>query len=68
MTIVLILGALYGRYGDIDALQRVLAGLAAAAAGLLGATVVKMSAPLLRDGAPALGVAAAAFVAIGFMR
>ena len=68
MTIVLILGALYGRYGDIDALQRVLAGLAAAAAGLIGAAVVKMSAPLLRDGAPALGVAAAGFVAVGFLR
>jgi chromate transporter len=68
VTIVLILGALYGRYGDVDALQRVLAGLAAAAAGLIGAMVIKMSAPLLREGVPALAVAAAGFVAVGFLR
>jgi chromate transporter len=68
VTIVLILGALYGRYGDVDALQRVLAGLAAAAAGLIGAMVIKMSAPLLREGAPALAVAAIGFLAVGFLR
>ena len=51
MAIVLVLGALYGRYGDIDALQRVLAGVAAAAAGLIGAIVIKMAQPLLREGA-----------------
>ena len=54
MAIVLTLGALYARYGDIDALQRVLAGVAAAAAGLIGAIVIKMAQPLLRQGAPAL--------------
>ena len=51
MAIVLTLGALYARYGDIDALQRVLAGVAAAAAGLIGAIVIKMAQPLLREGA-----------------
>ena len=62
------LGALYGRYGDIEALQRVLAGVAAAAAGLIGAIVIKMAQPLLRQGAPGLVVAAAGFVAVGVMR
>ena len=48
VVIVLILGSLYARYGDIDALQRVLAGVAAAAAGLIVAIVLKMAQPLLR--------------------
>ena len=68
MAIVLTLGALYGRYGDIDALQRVLGGVAAAAAGLIGAIVIKMAQPLLRQGVPGLAVAAAGFVAVGVMR
>jgi len=68
MAIVLTLGALYQRYGDIDALQRVLGGVAASAAGLIGAVVIKMAAPLLREGAPALLIAAIAFVAVGVMR
>ena len=67
-VIVMTLGALYGRYGDIVALQRVLAGVAAAAAGLIGAIVIKMAQPLLRQGAPGLAVAAAGFVAVGVMR
>ena len=68
MVIVLTLGALYSRYGDIDALQRVLAGVACAAAGLIGAIVIKMALPLLREGAPALAVMAAAFTAVGIVR
>jgi chromate transporter len=68
VAIVLTLGALYARFGDIDALQRILAGVAAAAAGLLGAIVIKMAQPLWREGAPALLVAAAAFAAVGIMR
>jgi len=68
MVIVMTLGALYGRYGDIVALQRVLAGVAAAAAGLIGAIVIKMAQPLLRQGVPGLAVAAAGFVAVGVMR
>ena len=50
------------------ALQRVLVGVAAAAAGLIGAIVIKMAQPLLRQGAPGLAVAAAGFVAVGVMR
>ena len=38
--------------GDIDALQRILAGVAAAAAGLIGGDrCIKMAQPLLREGA-----------------
>ena len=68
MAIVMTLGALYGRYGDVEALQRVLGGVAAAAAGLIAAMVIKMGQPLLRQGAPGLAVAAAGFVAVGVMR
>jgi chromate transporter len=64
----MLLGALYGRYGDIDALQRVLGGVAAAAAGLIGAMVIKMGQPLLRQGAPGMMIAVAGFVAVGVMR
>lgn len=68
VAIVLVLGALYTRYGDIEALQRVLGGVAAAAAGLIVAIVVKMAQPLLRQGLAAIAIAAAGFVAIGVMR
>jgi chromate transporter len=68
VVIVLMLGTLYARYGDIDALQRVLAGVAAAAAGLIVAIVLKMAQPLLRQGAAGIAIAAAGFVAVGVMR
>jgi chromate transporter len=68
MTIVLVLGALYGRYGGIDALQRILTGVAAAAAGLIAAIVIKMAKPMLRALSPAPFVALAAFAAVGVMR
>ena len=68
MAIVLVLGALYGRFGDVDALQRVLAGLAAAAVGLIGAMVIKMSLPLFREGVPAIIIAALGFAAVGLLR
>ena len=45
-----------------------LGGVAAAAAGLIGAMVLKMGQPLLRQGVPGVVVAAAGFVAIGVMR
>lgn len=64
-------GALYARYGDVDALRRILTGLAAGAAGLLIATAAKMVVPLCsfkdRVG-PAPAVVLAATLAIGVMR
>jgi len=67
-VIILVLGVLYSRFGDVEALQRVLVGVAAAAAGLIGAMTVKMTLPLLREGALALAIAAVGFVAVGFLR
>src|SRR5437588_6136074 len=66
--IVLVLGALYGRFGDVEALGRVLAGMAAAACGLIAATAAKMAEPLIRSRAlGASGVVLAAVVAVGLI-
>jgi chromate transporter len=46
LVIVTVLAFLYERYGDIDTLGHVLAGIASAAAGLLIASVGKMAAPM----------------------
>jgi chromate transporter len=69
VLLVTILGLLYASYGDIAALQRVLTGVAAAAAGLTISTGLKMAEPLVRQRrALAPAVAAAAFVAVGIAR
>jgi chromate transporter len=67
--LVSMLGLLYAHYGDVAALQRVLAGVAAAAAGLTISTGLKMADPLLwqRPGF-AHGMAIAAFLTIGILR
>ncbi len=68
MLLVTVLAALYAHYGDLPALRRALIGVAAAAAGLMMATVAKMARPLFRNRA-VLGplVAVATFAAIGIM-
>src|SRR3984893_8009597 len=67
--LVTLLGLLYTCYGDIAALQRVLAGVAAAAAGLTISTGLKMAGPLLRQRPGfAHGVAVAALLAVGGLR
>src|SRR5258707_5222208 len=48
MAIMTILGALYARYGEIDVLRRILAGISCAAVGLAIAVVVRMMMPLVR--------------------
>jgi chromate transporter len=67
--LVTLLGLLYASFGDIAALQRVLGGVAAAAAGLTISTGLKMAGPLLRE---RLGfahvLAMAAFLAVGILR
>src|SRR4051812_40203267 len=68
VTIVLVLGAFYERYGGVDDLQRILRGVAAAAAGLIVAIVIKMAKPMVATLSPAPLVALAAFAAIGIMR
>lgn len=73
MVIVIILAALYVRYGDVGWMQRMLSGLAAAAAGLIIATVAKMAKPLFAKSLATKSVIAplvalAVFVAIGILR
>lgn len=69
LIIVTVLAFLYDRYGDIEMLTRILAGVAAAAAGLLIGVVAKMAAPLFRKGIgwpPA--VAILAFIGVAIMQ
>jgi len=68
-TMMVTIGALYAQYGDVDALRRILGGIAAAAAGLLMSTVAKMVTPMLRGRiGPAPFVAVATAMAVGYMR
>ena len=74
LIIVTILAVLYARFGDIEALGRILAGITAAATGLLMqwlliAVVAKMATPLFRkrwDWAPLIAIAA--FVGVAIMQ
>ena len=68
-AIITILAALYARYGEIDALRRILAGVSCAAVGLLIATVLRMMTPLIkRRDAIGLVLLVAVLVAIGVAR
>jgi chromate transporter len=69
MVVAMILAALYVRYGEIDALRRILAGVSCAAVGLLLATVLRMMMPLLKKrDLVGLLVLTAVFIAIGVVR
>ena len=69
VVIVTILAALYARYGEIDALRRILAGVSCVAVGLLLAVVLRMVMPLVRKrDLVGLLVLAAVFIAIGVLR
>jgi chromate transporter len=69
MLIVILIGVVYAHYGEVAALQRALAGMAAAAAGLVIGTVAKMAQPLFRGGlSPAPFVALVTFLGVGVMR
>ena len=68
LVIVVILGVLYERYGDIDTLGHILAGIASAASGLLIASVGKMAAPMFTrrwDWAPPIAILA--FIGVALM-
>src|SRR5437660_12795230 len=68
-AIITILAALYARYGEIDALRRILAGVSCAAIGLLIAVVLRMMMPLIKKrDAVAMVILAAVFIAIGLLR
>src|SRR5712671_6351864 len=69
VLIVTILAALYARYGEIDALRRILAGVSSAAVGLLISAVFRMMMPLIkRRDLIGLVILATVFVAIGLLR
>lgn len=69
MTIVIMLAVVYDLMGDLPAMQRILAGEAAAAAGLIIAATAKLAEPVLRRRAgPAPFVALGMFAAIGLAR
>jgi chromate transporter len=63
------LSFLYSQFGDVTILRGILAGIAAAAIGLMSATIAKMAQPVLAKLiAPAPLVMAATFIAIGVLR
>jgi chromate transporter len=67
--IMVVMGALYHRYGEVEALRRILSGVACAAIGLMLAVVFRMMTPLLkRRDVIALLVMVAVFIAIGLLR
>jgi chromate transporter len=68
-VIVMALGAIYVRFGDIPQIQDVLGGVAAAAAGLLVAMVAKLARPLFQRAALIpLAFAAVAFFAVVMLK
>jgi chromate transporter len=69
MIVATILAALYARFGEIDALRRILAGVSCAAVGLLIANILRMMMPLLkRRDLVGFVLMAAVFIAVGLLR
>jgi chromate transporter len=69
VVIVTVLAALYARFGEIEALRRILAGVSCAAVGLMFSAIFRMMLPLIRKrDLVGLAVLAAVFVAIGVLR
>jgi chromate transporter len=66
--VMLAAGIFYERYSDVEAMRRVLSGIAPAAAGLIIATVAKMATPMFRSFGPAPFILLAIAFAIGVMR
>jgi chromate transporter len=69
VVIVTVLAALYARFGEIEALRRILAGVSCAAVGLMFSAIFRMMLPLIRKpDLVGLAVLAAVFAAIGVLR
>jgi chromate transporter len=67
--IMVVMGALYQRYGEIDALRRILSVVAFASTGLMLAVVFRMMMPLIkRRDVTALLIMVVVFIAIGITR
>ncbi len=67
VAIVLLLGVIYDRYGELPVVRHAFAGLAAAAAALVLANALKIAEPL-KSSPAGLGVAAVTFVAVALLR
>src|ERR1700685_4467450 len=66
VVVVTVLAALYARFGEVEALRRILSGVSCAAVGLLISVVFRMMMPLIRKrDLVGLVVLAAVFIAIG---
>ncbi|WP_257166879.1 chromate transporter [Bradyrhizobium sp. SRS-191] len=69
MLLITTLGAIYGHFGQAEALRQGLAGVSCVAVGLLASVVFRMLTPLLKKSdIVGLLVMAAVFVAIGLAR
>ena len=69
LAIVMVLAILYARFGDIETLSRILAGVTAAAVGLLIAVVAKMAAPMfLKRWNSGPVIAILAFIGVAIMQ
>ncbi|MBR1174654.1 chromate transporter [Bradyrhizobium sp. KB893862 SZCCT0404] len=67
--IMTVLAIIYARFGDVEVLSRILAGISCAAVGLLIAVVFRMMTPLLKRMEPiALLLMLGVFLAIGVVR
>jgi chromate transporter len=68
-VIMTVLAIIYARFGDVEVLRRILAGISCAAVGLLIAVVFRMMMPLLkRMDVVVLILMLGVFVAIGVLR
>ena len=69
VVVVTVLAELYARFGEVEALRRILSGVSCAAVGLLLSVVFRMMMPLIRKrDLVGLVVLAAVFIAIGVLR
>lgn len=69
VAMMIVCGAFYARFSDVSWLRGILAGLGAAAAGLLISLAAKLAAPLLRERRiPSLFFALIVFVAVALLR
>jgi chromate transporter len=69
VALVIVIAALYARYGQIEALARMLAGVTAAAAGLFLGMTVRMAEPIVRSkSVRAMAFGLIAFLTIGVLR
>jgi len=66
--LMLIASVAYAHYSDVEALRAALRGLASAAAGLLGATAIKMAWPILKTLNPGILIVLATGVSLGILR